>query len=156
MENTCFKIRAIDEQIVADTEFYWGSDGKLYPAGEKTFNYTSARLTTSGKQSFQYGKIEARMKLPALNGLWPAFWMMGYNDKGWPYCGEIDILESWNDVHFAQGAWHWFNDDAPSGYELWRMYTAQRMDATAYIRDDRNWNTDVKGWKNFDKTQWHN
>ena len=42
--------------------------------------YTSARLTTQGKQSFQYGKIEARIKLPAGGrGIWPAFCMLGYN-----------------------------------------------------------------------------
>ncbi|MFZ4507702.1 MAG: family 16 glycosylhydrolase [Fimbriimonas sp.] len=57
--------------------------------------YTSARLITKGKWAQAYGKIEARMKLPAGKGIWPAFWMMGENiDKaGWPVCGEIDILE---------------------------------------------------------------
>lgn len=75
--------------------------------GQKA-NYTSARITTSGLQSFKYGKIEARMKLPDDMGLWPAFWMLGQNEpKGWPYCGEIDILEAWNDLRFAQGALHW-------------------------------------------------
>lgn len=57
---------------------------------------TSGRLTTNGKMSFRYGKIQARIKLPkTANGLWPAFWMMGqdYPQVGWPKCGEIDILE---------------------------------------------------------------
>lgn len=53
--------------------------------------YTSARLTTSGKFDFTYGKIEASIDLPAGGGVWPAFWMMGYGS--WPSCGEIDILE---------------------------------------------------------------
>ncbi len=53
--------------------------------------YTSARITTSGKFDFSYGKIEARIDLPEGGGLWPAFWMMGYGS--WPACGEIDILE---------------------------------------------------------------
>jgi beta-glucanase (GH16 family) len=62
--------------------------------GEK---WTSARLTTRGKTSFLYGKIEFRAKVPAEKGNWAAGWTLGdeYVDElSWPYCGEIDILES--------------------------------------------------------------
>jgi len=57
--------------------------------------YTSARLKTKGLQEFQYGRIEARLKVPAGAGLWPAFWMLGndFNGSNWPDCGEIDIME---------------------------------------------------------------
>lgn len=57
--------------------------------------YTSARLKSQGLQEFQYGRIEARLKVPAGKGLWPAFWMLGSNFStvGWPDCGEIDIME---------------------------------------------------------------
>jgi len=61
--------------------------------------YTSARLHTGNKQSWKYGKIAARIKLPYGNGIWPAFWMLGANidenggDTPWPQSGEIDILE---------------------------------------------------------------
>lgn len=57
--------------------------------------YTSARLKTQGLQSFQYGRVEARLKVPSGAGLWPAFWMLGSNFDGsnWPDCGEIDIME---------------------------------------------------------------
>lgn len=57
---------------------------------------TSGRLKTAGKMSFKHGRIDASIKLPhTANGLWPAFWMMGYDYPlvGWPKCGEIDILE---------------------------------------------------------------
>jgi beta-glucanase (GH16 family) len=59
------------------------------------YNYTSARIKTQGKFSVKYGKIEARMKLPYGNGIWPAFWMLGDNisTAGWPQCGENDIME---------------------------------------------------------------
>ena len=59
-------------------------------------HYTSARLITKGKFDRKYGRFEARIKIPAGRGLWPAFWMLGKNiDKvGWPQCGEIDILEN--------------------------------------------------------------
>ncbi|MFM2360839.1 MAG: Beta-glucanase precursor [Bacteroidota bacterium] len=57
--------------------------------------YTSARLLSKDKFSFKYGKIEARAKLPAGGGTWPAIWMLGnnINTVGWPACGEIDVME---------------------------------------------------------------
>ena len=58
--------------------------------------WTSARLTTRGKVSFLYGKIEFRAKVPATDGTWAAGWFLGddYRDElSWPYCGEIDVLE---------------------------------------------------------------
>lgn len=68
-------------------------------------SYTSARITTKEKASFTYGKIEARMKLPAGGGTWPAFWMLGYGS--WPYCGEIDIMEHvGNDPNMISHALH--------------------------------------------------
>jgi beta-glucanase (GH16 family) len=58
--------------------------------------YTSARLKTLGKASWTYGRIEARMKVPRGQGMWPAFWMLGTNipTAPWPNCGEIDIMEN--------------------------------------------------------------
>lgn len=59
--------------------------------------WTSSRLTTRGKVSFVYGKIEFRAKVPSNKGNWAAGWTLGdeYVDElSWPYCGEIDILES--------------------------------------------------------------
>ncbi len=58
--------------------------------------YTSARLLTSGLQSFQYGYMEARIQMPYGDGIWPAYWMLGNNigSVGWPACGEMDIMEN--------------------------------------------------------------
>jgi beta-glucanase (GH16 family) len=75
--------------------------GKLVITAQKEildsggWNFTSARLKTQGLQTFQYGRIEARIKVPSGGGLWPAFWMLGENfpEVGWPDCGEIDIME---------------------------------------------------------------
>jgi beta-glucanase (GH16 family) len=64
--------------------------------------YTSARMQTSRKRTFTYGKFAIRAKLPSGQGLWPAFWMLGASssawglyggDTPWPGCGEIDALE---------------------------------------------------------------
>ncbi len=57
--------------------------------------YTSTRMISRDKKTFTHGRIEARMKLPQTQGIWPAFWMLGNNigSAGWPNCGEIDIME---------------------------------------------------------------
>ncbi len=70
-------------EIVAREESYGGN------------SYTSGRVKTQGKFVTRYGKIEARIKLPIGQGLWPAFWMLGadFPTVGWPRCGEIDIME---------------------------------------------------------------
>ncbi len=70
----------------------------LITAKEESFegaSYTSARLKTEGLFEQQYGRFEARIRLPYGKGLWPAFWLLG-NDCDtniWPNCGEIDIME---------------------------------------------------------------
>lgn len=58
--------------------------------------FTSARLLTRGKFQFTYGRVEARIRIPFGQGIWPAFWMLGANfgEAGWPECGEIDIMEN--------------------------------------------------------------
>ena len=78
-------------------------------------NYTSSRLITRGKQSFQYGRVDIRAVMPEGQGIWPALWMLGSNhlQVGWPTCGEIDIMEMIggeerdNVVH---GTAHWNQD----------------------------------------------
>ena len=57
--------------------------------------FVSGRFDTHGKVAFQYGFIEARIKMPVGSGNHPAFWMLGdnINQVGWPYSGEMDITE---------------------------------------------------------------
>lgn len=73
------------------------------------YPYTSARLKTQGLKEFTYGKVEARIKLPLGQGLWPAFWMLGANigSVGWPRCGEIDVMEHVNSENKVYGTIHW-------------------------------------------------
>ncbi|WP_372745826.1 glycerophosphodiester phosphodiesterase family protein [Lutibacter sp.] len=76
-------------------------DGKLHIIALKkdyeNNNYTSARLTTYGKFSLQYGKVEVMAKLPEGKGTWPAIWMLPESlrkkEETWPLSGEIDIME---------------------------------------------------------------
>lgn len=58
-----------------------------------TGTWTSARMKSVGLREFQYGRMEACMKLPVGAGLWPAFWMMGTGAR-WPAGGEMDIMEN--------------------------------------------------------------
>ena len=61
-------------------------------------NYTSARLNTRDRFAFKYGRIEARIRFPEGQGLWPAFWMLPQDDVygTWAASGEIDIVEAVN------------------------------------------------------------
>jgi beta-glucanase (GH16 family) len=77
-------------------------DGMLViEAREQTvgsFNYTSARINTRDRFAFRYGRIEARMRLPGGQGLWPAFWLLPQDSPygGWAASGEIDVMEAVN------------------------------------------------------------
>ncbi len=61
-------------------------------------NYTSARINTADRFAFRYGRIEASIKLPAGQGLWPAFWMLSQDSPYgiWAATGEMDIMEAIN------------------------------------------------------------
>lgn len=61
-------------------------------------NYTSARINTEDRFAFRYGRIEASIKLPSGQGLWPAFWMLSQDSPygSWAATGEIDIMEAIN------------------------------------------------------------
>jgi beta-glucanase (GH16 family) len=85
-------------------------NGNLIIEAKKVNNqWTSARLVTAGKQTFTYGRIEFRAKLPQGSGTWPALWMLGADigTNPWPACGEIDIMEHvGKDPGFAHSALH--------------------------------------------------
>ena len=70
------------------------SDGRLHIVARQQsvggMAYTSARLMSRGKVFGMHGRIEARIRIPSGQGLWPAFWMLRENGV-WP--GEIDIME---------------------------------------------------------------
>ncbi|BDI60950.1 family 16 glycosylhydrolase [Qipengyuania nanhaisediminis] len=63
-----------------------------------TRQFTSGKVRTRGLHAWKYGRIEARAKVPAGQGMWPAIWMMPADDHygSWPLSGEIDILEAVN------------------------------------------------------------
>ena len=73
--------------------FQDGNGNLVIQAINTNGNWTSGRMKTQGLAQFQYGRIEARMKLPVGAGLWPAFWMLGTDSAPWPQNGEQDIME---------------------------------------------------------------
>lgn len=81
--------------IVDDPEATDGKALALTARKSADGKFTSARVKTFGVHSILFGRIEARVKVPKGQGLWPAVWMLGENldDVKWPQCGEIDILE---------------------------------------------------------------
>lgn len=73
---------------------------RIAPAGLSCYygacRYTSAKVKTQGKRMASPGRVEARVRLPAGQGLWPAFWMLGssFPSTPWPASGELDIMEN--------------------------------------------------------------
>ncbi|MEM6343020.1 MAG: family 16 glycosylhydrolase [Bacteroidota bacterium] len=86
--------------------------------------YRSARIRSLGKQAFQYGRIDIRAMMPVGQGIWPALWMMGNDSetKGWPACGEIDIMEYLgHEENITHGTVHYGED-----------WTEHRFKGTSY------------------------
>jgi beta-glucanase (GH16 family) len=129
-------------------------NGNLHIIGRKekfeTADYTSASLTTKGKRTWTYGKIDARIKLPKGQGLWPAFWMLGENTDqvGWPECGEIDIMEHINNEDISHGTLHWYNEKHVSSG------STTKCDITQYHNYTVEWDNEAVRWS-LDGTKYH-
>ncbi len=97
------------------------ADGKLSITATKSgTSYESAKIHTKDKQSFVFGRIDIRAKLPEGQGIWPALWMLGQNidEVGWPACGEIDIMEMVGHTpKVTHGTAHWGAAGGPSTFK---------------------------------------
>ena len=108
------------------------------------YDYTSARLRTIRKVTTLYGYIEARIKLPAGVGLWPAFWMLpedSYEGKWWPTNGEIDIMEARGRILNKYGAT--IHTGTSSGQDSYKnkdyTFSSSEEDITGYHRYGCEW-----------------
>ena len=90
------------QEYVENSDYAYVKDGQLViqpvkkTDEEGRVRYISGRINTLHKHEFQYGWIEARLKVPKGKGFLPAFWMMPAEEDfygQWPKCGEIDIME---------------------------------------------------------------
>jgi hypothetical protein len=106
------------------------------------FAYTSARMKTQGRRSWQYGRIEARIRLTPGQGIWPAFWMLGdsISSVNWPACGEIDIMEHINNESTVYGTIHWDTN----GYAYYTGSTG--VNSANYHVYAIEWNTKSIRW----------
>lgn len=133
--------------------------------------FTSARILTRDKFSRTYGYFEARIKTPAIDGMWPAFWMLPQPSSknssdniygGWPNNGEIDIMEAKGrlqnkvdcTLHFGRG---WQNENhmmngttctLNSNTDEWHTYAVDWREK--YIA----WIVDGKEVLRVNSTQW--
>ena len=119
------------------------SNGKLHITAKKetreNCDYTSSRILTRGKYSFKYGYVEARISLPLVQVMWPAFWMMPenniygtYNGVTWPHNGEIDIMEAKGRIpNKSSSALHFSLHDGSHTYET-SEYTHKDENISAF------------------------
>lgn len=128
--------------------------------------YTSSRIITQGNKSFKYGRIDIRATLPFGQGIWPALWMLGSNFStvGWPYCGEIDIMEmvgGSNGDNTVYGTLHWDNNgsyactcDQGNDYSLSSGIFANEFHVFSLIWDNQKiqWYVDDNLFKTVDIT----
>lgn len=117
-------------------------------------NYTSARINTRDRFAFRYGRIEARIRLPAGQGLWPAFWLLPQDDTygSWAASGEIDVMEAVNPaasggntvygtLHYG-GEWP-ANDSSGSQYQVSTDITTEFHDyALEWDENEMRWYVD--------------
>ncbi|MEX0324228.1 MAG: family 16 glycosylhydrolase [Puniceicoccaceae bacterium] len=92
--------------IIEAHQEYWINTLNFIPGND----YTSARLVSKGHGDWLHGRVEARAKLPAGRGTWPAIWMLPTSNHhvGWPFSGEIDIMEHVGyDMNTVHGSLHY-------------------------------------------------
>jgi beta-glucanase (GH16 family) len=127
-------------------------------------SYTSSRLVSQRKVSTTYGYIEARIKLPAQNAMWPAFWMLPENGS-WPTAGEIDIMENkasspWTTsgaLHYANAGGHTYvyqahafsQRNGDKNIEEWHTY------AVEWKEEEIDWYVDGVSFFQVLKRVWH-
>lgn len=90
------------KEVVPNPDYREGSDS--WQHNRKQAEYTSASLTTKGKTAWLYGRFEIRAQFPHEEGMWPAFWTVGKEER-WPSCGEIDIMEYYKETLLANLCW---------------------------------------------------
>ncbi len=113
-------------------------NGNNWRRSRRHIEYTSSCIKTVGRRNWTFGRFEMRSRIDTRPGMWPAFWTLG-SARGWPGCGEIDIMEYYRGMLLANACWagerRWasvwddlkkpivdFTDpDWPSKFHVWRM-----------------------------------
>ena len=135
---------------------------------QRQFEYTSGRIDTRNSLSFEYGKVEARMRLPEGEGVWPAFWLLSGNevhtiDKEFSQQqendedfylrnGEIDIMEYYgNNPGQVEATVHTYNDKTSNSVtveDATREFHTYGVEVTP---DNITWTVDDEPYHTFVK-----
>jgi len=114
------------------------AEGTSSPRG-RSADFVSGRINSRDKFDFMYGRAEARIRLPDAEGMWPAFWALGYGR--WPGSGEIDIMEYVGQKDWTAVAVHgpgYSGDQAPVD----NFYFPEGEDATDWHVYAVDWTAD--------------
>lgn len=141
--------------------------------------FTSGRVKTEDKMLFMYGRVEARIQVPNVaDGLWPAFWTLGYNyaDVGWPRSGEIDIMEIGQGLAITEGVvnsriisgaswehneeWATYAGSLDTEYDFYTAFRNYTMDWTperiaTYVDGSKIWEMDITSAECTDCSEFH-
>lgn len=111
-------------------------------------NFVSGRINTRDNFDFTYGRAEARIRMPDLEGIWPAFWLLGNGQ--WPDTGEVDIMEYVGEPDWIGVALHGpgYSGETPlvnkyffpEGEDVtdWHVYAVEwTADSMEFLIDDR-------------------
>lgn len=118
-------------------------DSRQWGQLRETIDYTSACLTTQGKRTFLYGRLEVSARIPTASGAWPAIWALG-SGLPWPSCGEVDVMEFYrinNVPHIlANAAW---GNDKP--YQA--VWNSRKVPFTHFTDRDPQWALRFHVWR---------
>ncbi len=155
---------SVDDDVLrleAREETVRDPDGRAYP-------YSSGMISTGppgdeepARYAFTYGYVEARLRLPQGQGLWPAFWLLPADQESRP---EIDVVETlghrpdtaelhyhhldadgaeqdpgheWSAPDLADGDWHEFAVDWEPGRITWIIDGRARWEVTGdHVADE--------------------
>ena len=109
----------------------------------ESIDYTSACLTTHGKRTFLYGRLEVSARIPTASGAWPAIWTLG-SEQPWPSCGEIDVMEFYriNDVPHILANAAWGSDES---YRA--VWNSRKVPFTHFTEHDPQWAQRFHVWR---------
>lgn len=118
-------------------------DSRQWGRQRETIDYTSACLTTQGKRTFLYGRLEVSARIPTASGAWPAIWTLG-SEQPWPSCGEIDIMEFYriNDVPHILANAAWGNDEP---YQA--VWNSRKVPFDHFTNRDASWVQRFHVWR---------
>ena len=70
-----------------------------------TQNYTSAKIMTKDKFPIELNsRVSICFRVPEGTGLWPALWMLPFDNSPWPSGGEIDLIEAKGRAYSVDGS----------------------------------------------------